>query len=237
MADNRLIVALDVPTRARADALVAALGDSVSYYKVGMEFFYSEGGAIVRDLRAQGKEVFLDLKLHDIPNTVAHGLGALARLGASMFNVHASGGYAMMKAAKEHLDAEADKAGAPRPQLIAVTVLTSMGADDWQKLGMTAPVESQVVRLAQLAQSAGLDGVVASPREAAAIRAACGEDFLIVTPGVRPAWAAVNDQSRIAAPKDALSSGATHLVVGRPITAAADPRAAALRILEEMGAQ
>lgn len=215
----------------KVQGLVTLLGDAVGHYKVGMELFYAAGGEAVRFLRAAGKEVFLDLKLHDIPNTVGRSAGVLAGLGATMLNVHAAGGLAMMKAAAE----AAATCGRPRPKVIAVTVLTSLGEDEWARLSCALPIAEQAVRLAKLAREAGLDGVVASPQEAAAIRAACGPDFLIVTPGVRPAGSAVNDQSRVATPAGALKAGASHLVVGRPVTAAPDPKAAALAILQEMG--
>jgi orotidine-5'-phosphate decarboxylase len=237
MADNRLIVALDFHSMDKVEALVMKLGDSVIYYKVGMELFYSVGSSVIEYLRKQGKEVFLDLKLHDIPNTTAQGLGSLTRLGATMLNVHASGGYTMMKTAVETLQKQAEQSGIARPKLIAVTILTSMNESDWEGLGQgTTPIKEQVVRLAKLAKQAGLDGVVASPQEAAEIRAACGKDFMIVTPGVRPVGAAVNDQSRIATPASALTSGASHLVIGRPITAVENPREAALSIIKEMEA-
>jgi orotidine-5'-phosphate decarboxylase len=236
MADNRLIVALDFHSMDKVEALVMKLGDSVIYYKVGMELFYSVGSPAIEYLCKQGKEVFLDLKLHDIPNTTAQGLGSLTKLGATMLNVHASGGYTMMKTAVENLQKQADQSGIARPKLIAVTILTSMNESDWAGLGQETPIKEQVVRLAKLAKQAGLDGVVASPQEAAAIRAACGKDFMIVTPGVRPVGVAVNDQSRIATPASALESGASHLVIGRPITAAEDPREAALSIIKEMEA-
>jgi len=215
-------------------SLVAALGDTVSYYKVGMELFYSVGPDVVRWLKEQGKHVFLDLKLHDIPNTVAGGLTSLMGLGADIVNVHASGGYTMMKTAADKLHAAAAEQGIACPKIIGVTVLTSMNEDDWAKLGETEPMADRVTRLAKLAKAAGLDGVVASPQEAAGIRAACGDGFLIVTPGVRPAGASLDDQSRIATPAQALKNGATHLVIGRPIRAAKDPKAAALSILKEM---
>lgn len=233
-ADDRLIVALDVHTMNDVERLVTTLGDTVTYYKVGMELFYSVGPDVVRYLKAQGKHVFLDLKLHDIPNTVAGGLASLMSLGADIVNVHASGGCTMMKTAAERLHEAAKEQGIACPKIIAITVLTSMNDDDWQKLGETEPIADRVVRLAKLTKAAGLDGVVASPREAAAIRAACGDDFLLVTPGVRPTGAAVDDQSRIATPAQALKNGATHLVVGRPIRAAEDPKAAAAAIIEEM---
>ncbi|MCE5286417.1 MAG: orotidine-5'-phosphate decarboxylase [Pelosinus sp.] len=233
-SDKRLIVALDVAGMAEVKKLVEELGDAVCYYKVGMELFYHVGSSVVTYLREQHKEIFLDLKLHDIPNTVAQGLSQLTKLGVSMLNVHAGGGYSMMKAASEAVKSAASEAGMTRPKLIAVTVLTSIGTEDWSQLNYAVDIKEQVVTLAKLAQSAGIDGVVASPREAKYIRETCGKDFLIVTPGVRPAWAAVNDQNRIATPKGALVDGANHLVVGRPITKAEDPEAAAMRILSEM---
>lgn len=234
MADERLIATLDVHTLDDVKKLVAELGDSVSYYKVGMELYYSIGREVIEYLNKENKEIFLDLKLHDIPNTVAEGLCSLMNLGVSMLNVHASGGYTMMKTAADKLRAAAREAGAKVPKIIAVTVLTSIGDDDWKKLGYTCPISEQVVRLAKLAKEAGLDGVVASPNEATLIREACGKDFLIVTPGVRPVWSAKNDQSRIATPAAALKNGATHLVVGRPIRTADSPKEAAEKIIAEM---
>ncbi|WP_298593997.1 orotidine-5'-phosphate decarboxylase [uncultured Mitsuokella sp.] len=233
-ADDRLIVALDFHTMEDVRTLVAKLGDSVSYYKVGMELFYAVGGKAVTWLRREGKHVFLDLKLHDIPNTVAGGLCSLMHLGADMLNVHASGGLTMMKTAADRLHKKAAEAGIPCPKLIAITVLTSISSVEWQGVGQTCALKDSVLRLARLAKEAGLDGVVASPQEAEAIRAACGEDFLIVTPGVRPAGTSTDDQSRIATPRAALMAGASHLVIGRPIRAADDPKAAAEAILKEM---
>lgn len=234
MQDNRLIAALDFHTVEDAKKLVTTLGDSVNFYKVGMELFYAVGPDIVRWLKAQNKKVFLDLKLHDIPNTVAQGLCSLLELGADVMNIHASGGFTMMKTAADKLKLRAEELGVERPKLIAVTVLTSINGDDWHELGYQTNVTNQVVRLARLSLKAGLDGVVASPREAKSIREACGEDFLIITPGIRPAGASVDDQSRIATPASALQHGANYLVVGRPIRAANDPKAAALSIIEEM---
>ncbi len=233
-ADDRLIVALDVHTMADVEQLVQKLGDTVSYYKVGMELFYSVGPDVVRWLSQQGKKVFLDLKLHDIPNTVAGGLCSLMDLGASIVNVHASGGYTMMKTAAERLHAAAAERGIECPKIIAITVLTSISQEEWNGTGQTRAIEDSVLTLARLTKSAGLDGVVASPREAAAIRQACGPDFLIVTPGVRPAGSAVNDQTRIATPAAAIRNGASHIVVGRPIRMADDPQAAAEAIIAEM---
>jgi orotidine-5'-phosphate decarboxylase len=233
-ADDRLIVALDVHTMADVEQLVQKLGDTVSYYKVGMELFYSVGPDVVRWLSQQGKKVFLDLKLHDIPNTVAGGLCSLMDLGASIVNVHASGGYTMMKTAAERLHAAAAERGIECPKIIAITVLTSISQEEWNGTGQTRAIEDSVLTLARLTKSAGLDGVVASPREAAAIRQACGPDFLIVTPGVRPAGSDVNDQTRIATPAAAIRNGASHIVVGRPIRMADDPQAAAEAIIAEM---
>lgn len=236
VGDKRLIVALDVPNMNQVRNLVEKLGDSVSYYKVGMELYYSTGREVIAYLRSLNKDVFLDLKLHDIPNTVAQSLGVLTELGASMLNIHASGGLAMMKAASQAVANKAAQLEVSQPALIAVTVLTSIDAADWANLRHDMSIKEHVVHLAKLAQSAGIDGVVASPQEAEAIRAACGERFIIVTPGVRPQGAAINDQSRIATPREALKQGAHHLVIGRPITAAADPRTAALEICKEMEA-
>ena len=236
MADDRLIVALDYHTMEDAQSLVRTLGPSVSYYKVGMELYYSVGAEIVRWLKQEGKQVFLDLKLHDIPNTVASGLCSLMNLGADIMNVHASGGYTMMKTAADRLREEAARRGQDCPKLIAVTVLTSINQADWDDLGQTVQIKSAVVRWAKLAQKAGLDGVVASPNEAALIRGACGPDFLIVTPGVRQAGDGADDQSRIATPAQALGEGASHIVVGRPIRQAADPVAAAEAIIKEISA-
>ena len=234
MADNRLIVALDFHNIDDVKKLVNSLGDSVNYYKVGMELFYSVGPNVIEWLKGEGKNIFLDLKLHDIPNTVAGGLCSLMNLGANILNVHASGGYTMMKTAADRLKEAADLNNVPRPKLIAITVLTSINQEDWEGLGYQTPMKDQVVRFAKLAKKAGLDGVVASPQEAKIIRESCGEDFLIVTPGIRPAGAAINDQSRIATPAQALKNGANHLVIGRPIIAAENPREAALAILEEI---
>lgn len=235
MHDDRLIVALDVHAMEDVKSLVETLGDSVTHYKVGMELFYSVGAPVVSYLKEKGKQVFLDLKLHDIPNTVAGGLCSLMGLGADILNIHASGGYTMMKKSAEALHAAAEKQGIACPKLIAVTVLTSIHAEEWAEMGHEGEIGEQVIRLAELAKKAGLDGVVASPQEAAAIRKACGEDFLIVTPGIRPSGSSQDDQSRISTPSAALRNGATHLVVGRPVRSAEDPRAAAEKIVKEMG--
>ena len=232
--DKRLIVALDVPNMAKLSNLVIGLGESVTYYKVGMELFYSCGAEVVRYLKGNGKSIFLDLKLHDIPNTVGSSLAALTELGVDMLNVHATGGFQMMQFAAQTVKARAAELGIKAPKLIAVTVLTSISPEEWQELNYAESISAQVINLAKLAKKAGLDGVVASPQEAAAIRAACGEEFLIVTPGIRPAGSELNDQSRIATPKAAIENGATHLVIGRPITKATDLKQAVQDIVKEM---
>lgn len=233
-ARDRLITALDFPTFDRAKALVEELGDAVTFYKVGMELFYGAGPDIIRYLKDKDKKVFLDLKLQDIPNTVAHSLAVLTRLGADIMNVHAVGGPKMMAEGMKAVQEAAAEMDRPAPKLIAVTVLTSMDEAQWKPLNYAKPIGEEVLDLAALTKESGLDGVVASPREAAGIRERCGKDFLIVTPGVRPAWAAANDQSRIATPAAAIGNGSTHLVVGRPITQAKDKQEAVRKILEEM---
>ncbi|WP_276725450.1 orotidine-5'-phosphate decarboxylase [Selenomonas noxia] len=234
MADDRLIAALDVHTRSEAEVLVQRLGESVGYYKVGMELFYALGGDMVLWLKGAGKKVFLDLKLHDIPNTAANGLCSLLRLRPDILNVHTAGGLRMMKAAAEALHRAAEAQGIPCPKLIGVTVLTSMDAEDWRGLGHTGTIADAVLRRAQLAQEAGLDGVVASPAETLEIRRTCGDDFLIVTPGIRPAGVGNDDQRRVMPPAGAIRAGASQIVVGRAISGATDPRAAAELILKEM---
>ena len=236
MADERLIAALDVPTRGQVEQLVVCLGDSVSYYKVGMELFYALGGDIVAWLKEREKKVFLDLKLHDIPNTVGNGLCSLLRLRPDILNVHTAGGLRMMQTASEALHHAADQAGIPCPKLIGVTVLTSMDAEDWAGLGHTGTIADAVLRRAKLAQEAGLDGVVASPAETAEIRRVCGDDFLIVTPGIRPTGVSHDDQRRVMTPAGAIRAGASQIVVGRAIYAAENPHAAAEGILKEMEA-
>ena len=233
-ARDRLICALDFPTFDRAKALVEELGDAVTFYKVGMELFYGAGPDIIRYLKEKDKKVFLDLKLQDIPNTVAHSLAVLTRLGADIMNVHAVGGSKMMAEGMKAVKEAAAELGRPAPKLIAVTVLTSMDEAQWKPLNYARPIGEEVLDLAALTKESGLDGVVASPREAAGIRERCGKDFLIVTPGVRPVWAASNDQSRIATPAAAIGNGSTHLVVGRPITRADNKQEAVRKILEEM---
>jgi len=228
---QRLIVALDVSSAAAAREIVAAVGDSASAYKVGMQLFTAEGPAIVRELVASGRRVFLDLKYHDIPNTVAAAVREAARLGVSMLTVHASGGGKMLRAA-------AESANAINPDLIVlgVTVLTSLDDSDLATLGLRGGVLDQVRRLAALALSNGCKGVVASAHESAALRAEFGSDFAIVTPGVRPAGSGHDDQARVVTPAEAIAAGATHIVVGRPITGAVDPGAEARAILGQLAA-
>ncbi len=231
-AAQRLIVALDYPHWDEAEAVVKDLRE-VLFFKVGLELYLSSGGRAVEKLRELGKEVFLDLKFHDIPNTVAQACRQAVKHGAALFNVHGSGGRMMMKGAAEATKEQAQALGVRKPLLLAVTVLTSMNEKDLEEIGMYG-VQEGVVRLAKLAQETGLDGVVASPREIGLIRASCGADFKIVCPGVRPSWAATGDQKRVMTPKEAVLAGADYLVVGRPITKAKSPREAALKVLEEM---
>lgn len=226
----RVIVALDFPGADQALAFAARLDPAQCRLKVGFELFTAAGPAVVEALVARGFDVFLDLKFHDIPNTVASACAAAARLGAWMVNVHALGGTSMMRAAREAVD------HAPRrPLLIAVTVLTSHSAAELGEIGLGAEPRSQVLRLARLAQDAGLDGVVCSAQEAGALRTACGPQFCLVTPGIRPAGSAAGDQQRILTPRMAVEQGSHYLVVGRPITQAADPVAALAAISAEIG--
>ena len=233
---DRLIVALDVDSLAQAERLAERLDGLVRRFKIGSQLFTAGGPAVVEAIQKRGAEVFLDLKFHDIPNTVAGAAREAARLGVFMFNVHASGGLAMMKAAADGAAAAAVELSVRRPLAIAVTVLTSLDrAALHRELGVTSSVEGHVLHLAELAREAGLDGTVASPVEIAAIRRSLGAAWVIVTPGVRPAGSAAGDQSRVATPGAATRAGAHYLVVGRPITGAPDPAAAAAAILEEMG--
>src|SRR3954452_17363073 len=230
MSDSRgrLIVALDVSSAAEAQRIVQAVGDSASTYKVGKQLFTAEGPQVVRDLVASGRKVFLDLKFHDIPNTVAGAVQSAAALRVSMMTVHASGGTKMLRAA-----ADAAAASSSQPLVLAVTVLTSLNDADLQELGLPVGVADQVLRLAGIARNAGCTGIVASAHEAASIRRNLGEGFAIVTPGVRPAGTEVGDQARVVTPAEAFKAGATHIVVGRPITSDKDPAAATERILNE----
>ncbi|SRR6056297_2120770 len=235
-AKDCLIFALDVDDVDQARDWVETLKDNVGVFKIGKQLFTRCGPAVVKMVVDQGADVFLDLKYHDIPNTVAKAAVEATRLGVRIFNVHALGGAQMMRTAVEQVEAYCLQAGCPRPQMLAVTILTSSDQATLAEIGIERPVDEMVVRLARLAQASGFDGVVASPREAGLIHAACGEGFAIVTPGVRPAFAAADDQKRIMTPAAAIAAGATALVIGRPISAAADPLAAAGLILDEISA-
>lgn len=234
LARDRLIVALDLASADAAARLAEKLRGRVGMFKVGSELFTAEGPVLARYLVANGDKVFLDLKFHDVPNTVRGAAREAAELGVSMLNVHASGGRKMMEAALEGARSATRGRAAPRPLLLAVTILTSLAGDDLDELGLSGRPEDAVVRLARLAQQAGLDGVVASPREIAALRRACGPRFVIVTPGIRPAASPSHDQARIATPSAAIQAGADYLVVGRPITEAPDPLATVEAVANEM---
>jgi orotidine-5'-phosphate decarboxylase len=233
---DQLLIALDVPTGGEALHLADLLRESVGGFKIGSQLFTAEGPAIVRALTGRGDRVFLDLKFHDIPNTVANAVAAATSLGVWMVNVHASGGTKMMRAAAEAARNTASTAGRPAPLVIAVTVLTSMSAAAMSEAGTNVPVIDQVSRLARLAQEAGLDGVVASPQETSVIRALCGPGFAIVTPGIRggAAVTSTDDQERRMTAAGAIAAGSSYLVVGRPVIAAPDPREAAEKIAAEI---
>lgn len=225
---ERIIVALDYPDAQGAQRLLQQLEGIPCYMKVGMELFYAAGPQFVLDLKDAGYKVFLDLKLHDIPNTVKGGSASVTRLGVDMFNVHAAGGRAMMEAAREGMEqALAGRPGAGKPLLIGVTQLTSTSRQVLNdEIGIAGPVEDAVLRYAELAKRSGLDGVVASALEVARIKERCGAAFATVTPGIRPAGSPTLDQSRVMTPQEAFAEGTDYIVVGRPITAAADPREA-----------
>ena len=227
VADPRLIVALDLPSRADAEAMVEALGDSVGFYKIGLQMLAVGGMDMARDLKQRGRQVFMDWKLHDIGATVEKATAAIVGTGAcDLLTVHAQ--PQVLRAAVR------GRAGETSAKILGVTVLTSLSGQDLAEIGYGMGVEQLVERRIRQAVDAGADGVVASPHEAALARRIGGPDFLLVTPGVRPDWAGKDDQARAATPAQALESGASHLVIGRPVTAAADPRAAALRVVEEM---
>lgn len=227
---DRLAVALDFPSAAAALELVDRLDDSCRWFKVGMELFYATGAGLIHTLRERGFEVFLDLKLHDIPNTVAGAVRSVTETGASLLTVHAAGGARMMEAA-------AEAALSPQaPRLLAVTVLTSMDDADLHSIGVPSNSLEQVLRLATLAQQSGISGMVCSPREVALLRAQLAPQSMLVIPGIRPADGAIGDQRRVATPESAIRDGASMLVVGRPITQAANPKAAAQAILDEIRA-
>ncbi len=231
---HHLIVALDVDSVAKARQVADTLRGSVGAFKVGSRLFTAEGPAFVRELTSRGDRVFLDLKFHDIPHTVAGAVDAATRLGVWMVDVHAAGGSDMMRAAREAADAASAQAGVARPLVIAVTVLTSLSAAALGETGIPREPIEQVRHLAQLAHAAGLDGVVASPQEAGAVREACGKTFVIVTPGIRGPQDARGDQTRTLSPREAVAAGASYIVVGRPIIGAPDPRRAAEDIARDL---
>jgi len=234
-ARDRLILALDVPSLDQAVGWHERMRPFVGWYKVGLELFSAHGPAAFERIPAD--RVFLDVKYHDIPNTVRGASRAAAGMGVWMFNVHAAGGAAMLRAAREGADEGAERAGRRPPLVIAVTVLSSIDQDTLRnQVGVSRPIEEQVVSLARLAQDSGLDGVVASAPEVARIRAACGKDFVIMTPGIRPSGAEKGDQKRVMTPAEAVNAGSTYLGIGRPVTAAPDPEAAIRAILDEVAA-
>jgi orotidine-5'-phosphate decarboxylase len=229
---EKIIVALDIETEAQAAALVKKLKGKVGVFKIGKELFTACGPSVVKKIQKLGGKVFLDLKFHDIPNTVAKAVAQAAKLGVYMMTVHTSGGFDMMKAA-----AKAAKENAPKgkaPVILGVTVLTSLDDAALKKIGFKDNAEKQVIRLAKLAKEAGLGGIVSSPKEVKKLRRALGKEMVLVTPGIRPLWAAAGDQKRIMTPKDAVKAGADFMVIGRPITAHKNPAAAAELIAKEI---
>ena len=238
MADhspNPVLCALDTKDQDRAQSLARALRGTIGGLKVGLEYFSATGLDGMKAISGIGMPVFLDLKLHDIPNTVAHAVEALVPLQPFMMTIHTAGGSAMMRAAADAARDAARKLSIPRPLMVGVTVLTSLDGHDLHEMGIDASPADQVRRMAALAQEAGLDGVVCSPHEIAKLRNDCGSSFTLVVPGIRPAGASLGDQKRVMTPAQALAAGATHLVIGRPITEASDPRAAAETIARELG--
>lgn len=233
---DKIIIALDLETTSDAERIIEEVGDRVGAFKIGLQLFASGGPAFVRDLVDRGIRIFLDLKFHDIPNTVAKASVEAARLGVWMFNIHASGGREMMMRTSSEVAETCKKESIPKPKIIAVTVLTSSNAETLKESGVEMPVDFQVRNLARLAAECALDGVVASPHEIALIReTVLSPDFLIVTPGIRPISATNDDQKRVTTPKEALAAGSNYLVIGRPITRAADKKLALEQILGEIG--
>ncbi len=227
MNHNPILVAIDTPEITQARRLIAATASSVGGVKLGLEFFVAHGPAGIKEAAAGQPNLFLDLKLHDIPNTVAGAVKSALPLDPLLMTIHCTGGPAMMKAA-------AEARGNARTKILGVTILTSLDDSDLTATGQNGPVATQVVRLAKLAQASGIDGIVCSPQEVALIREACGPKFLLVVPGIRPAGAAIGDQKRVQTPRSAVEAGADYLVIGRPITEAPDPAAAAKAILTEL---
>jgi orotidine-5'-phosphate decarboxylase len=234
---ERIFVALDLTDAVEARALARQLSGQVGGFKLGLEFFAANGPDAVRAIVELGVNVFLDLKFHDIPNTVAGAVRAASATGASILNVHASGGGAMMRAAANAAAEGADLYNVAKPIVAAVTVLTSMDENDLVAVGQKNSPGDQVICLARLSKDSGLDGVVCSPKESAEVRTVCGDDFVRIVPGIRPSWSVTNDQKRFTTPKQALVNGATHLVIGRPITQADDPAEAVFRIVGELEAE
>lgn len=226
---NRIFVAYDTPSVAACLDLSRQLGPHVQP-KIGLEFFLAHGVEGYRQVCKQAPQVFLDLKLHDIPHTVAGAVTSILPLHPTFLTIHASGGPAMMIAARK----AADAAGGRRPKLLGVTVLTSLSADDLSAVGQNHDMQTQVVQLAKLAQNSGMDGIICAPTDIAAVRAACGQEFILMVPGIRPAWAAAHDQKRVMSPQEAIDAGATYLVIGRPITQADNPAAAYQTICAEI---
>lgn len=233
---KELIVPLDLPELKEATELVDQLSEHVNWFKIGNQLFTATGPAAIKMLKDRGKRVFLDLKFHDIPNTVARASEVVTTLGVDMFNVHASGGLEMMRSAVKAVEAKSAEIGISKPILLGVTVLTSIDEKQLYDLGVERELSSQVVYLARHSKEAGLDGVVASPMELKLIRDAIGDDFVIVTPGVRPIWAAKDDQKRVMTPREAIDAGADMIVVGRPIRNAPNPEEAAIAIIQEIDA-
>ena len=234
---DRLVVALDLATTAVAIKLVDALGNLVQYYQVGMEAFYGMGHTILNQLASRDKKLFLDLKLHDIPTTVGRSVKALCQFSPAFITLHATGGVKMLKAGLQAATQWAEETNQPRPKLLAITVLTSIGERDWVDIGYQNCIRESVLRMSVMCKEAGIDGVIASPQESMTIRALCGSDFIITTPGIRLLPENKGDQTRTATPAQALKSGADYLVVGRPIFSAADPLQVVTSILAEMSSQ
>lgn len=234
LAYNPIICAIDTTNVEQAATLAGDIRKYVGGVKLGLEFFTANGAQGVAQVADLGVPVFLDLKFHDIPNTVAKAIQATVPINSFMMTIHTSGGHAMMESAARAADAVAEKTGRKRPMVVGVTILTSLDQNDIEQVGYKYSVGDQAVRLAELAQKAGLDGIVCSPHEIERIRKACGNDFVLVVPGIRPAGSAANDQKRIMTPREAIDLGATYLVIGRPITEAADKQSAAREILESL---
>jgi orotidine-5'-phosphate decarboxylase len=232
---DRIIVALDTPDKIVCEKLVKTLSGTLSMFKIGSELFTACGYDAINIVLDNGGQVFLDLKFHDIPNTVANVSQVVSRFGVTMFNVHALGGEKMMRATKAAVEGETQKRGLRQPIILGVTILTSLGEEEMQHiLGTQRSLDEQVIMLAESAKEAGLDGVVASAREVSMIKKKLGDDFIVVTPGVRPSWGAQQDQIRVVTPKEAFENGSDYLVIGRPITSAADPLEAAQKIVGEV---